>query len=89
VVQFRCESFGYSINDVQTSRDGFVAITAELTGDGSVEASIAVRPHGTCAGRISASDAHIACTVPNERSFESALKQRSADMGAIFKDPKA
>ena len=34
---------------MRVSEDGFIAVTAEFTGDGPVETRIAVGPDGTCA----------------------------------------
>ena len=81
VVRFFCAAFGRGIVGVRVSDDGYIAITAELTGDGTVEASIAVGPDGTCACRISAGDTHRACTAPDARSFEPVLKRRLAEFG--------
>ena len=42
-------------------------ITAKLSGEELVEASISVGPEGTCAYRITSSDPHLASTAPDAR----------------------
>ena len=86
VVRYFCATFGGGIAGLQVSDDGFMAMTAELTGDGPVEASIAVGPDGTCVCRISAGDTHRACTAPDARSFERVLKKRLLEVGVRCQD---
>ena len=52
VLRFLCATFGACLAGVSVSEDGFIVITAELTGDGPVETRIVVEPDGTCACRI-------------------------------------
>ena len=69
------------IADVRVGEGGFIVFTAELRGDNSIEASIAVEPDGTCAGKISAGDTHFASRSRDVRSFEQVLKNRLAEDG--------
>ena len=64
-------------------------LTAELSGDALVEASIAVGPEGACACRISVGDTHLASTAPDTRSFERILRSRLAEVGVRSEDDAA
>ena len=55
VLRFFCTAFGYGIAGVRVTEDGFIVVTAEFSAAGAVKASIAVRPEGTFACRITAS----------------------------------
>ncbi len=86
VVRYICATYGAGIAGVQVSDNGFITITVELTGDGPVEASIAVGPDGSCACRISAGDTHRASTAPDVRSFGRVLKRRLEEVGVRRRD---
>ena len=86
VVRFFCSTFGEGIAGVRVSEEGFIVVAAELAGNGLVEASIAVGPDGTCACRVSAGGAHMACTAADGRSFERVLKERLAEAGVRRRD---
>ena len=86
IVQFLCAVLGVPIADVRVSEDEFIVVTAELRGDNPIEASIAVGPDGTCAGKIAAGDTHLASTAPDVRSFEQALKNRLAEVGVYRRE---
>ena len=60
---------------------GRLPITAKLSGEELVEASIAVGPESTRACRITNSDTHLGSTAPDARSFEGVLRQRLAEVG--------
>ena len=81
IVRFFCATFGDGIAGVRVGEDGFIVITAELSGDGLVEASVVVGPEGTCACRISARGTHLATTAPDVGSFEQILQKRLAEVG--------
>ena len=83
VVGFLCATFGCGVGGVQVGEDGFIVITAELSGDNLVEVSITVGPEGTCACRVSAGGAHTAATAADARSFETLLTERLAEVGVI------
>ena len=68
------------IAGVRVSEDGFIVVTAEVSA-GEVEATVAVGPEGTCACTLSAGDTHLACTAPDVRSFERAVRERLAEVG--------
>ena len=87
ILRFLCSTFGDGIAGAGVNEDGFILITAELTGDTWVEASIAVGPEGTFAGRISAGKAHLASTAGDADSFEQALKQRLGEVGVRVRGP--
>ena len=89
IVRFFCSTFGDAIAGVRVSEESHVVITAELAGNGLVEATIAVGPDGTCACRISAGETHIASTAPDTRSFEQVLKERLAEVGVRGQDGAA
>ena len=81
IVRFFRSIFGEGIAGVRVDENSFIVITAELSGDDLVEASIAVGPEGTCACRISTGDTHLASTAPDARSFEQVLTERLAEVG--------
>ena len=81
VVRFLCSTFGDGIADVSVSDEQFIVITAVLAGDVPVEATIAIVSDGTCAGKISAGDTHLARTAPDAPSFERVLPERIAGVG--------
>ena len=81
VVRFVCTAFGCGIAGMRVSEDGFIAVTAELAGNGRVEANISVGPEGTFACTVSAGDTHLASTAPDVRSFERVLKEHLAEVG--------
>ena len=66
---------------VGVNEGGFVVITAELLGDGPVDASIAVGPEGTFACSISTGDTHLASTATDAQSFEQVLTDRLTQLG--------
>ena len=80
VVRFFCSTFGDGIASVGVNDDGFVVITAELSGVELVDASIVVGPEGTCACKISAGVQHLASTAPHPHSFKQILKKRLAEV---------
>ena len=81
VLHFFCSTFGDGIARVRVDDNGFNVITAELSGDGPVEATIAVGPEGTFACRITMGSRHLASTAPDAPTFESVLKRRLAEVG--------
>ena len=81
LLRFLHAEFGCAIAGMRVSEDGFIVVTAKLTGNGPVEASIAVGPDGTCACTVSAGDTHLASTARDVRSFERVLKERLAEVG--------
>ncbi len=83
VVRFLCATFGCGVDGVQVGEDGFIVVTAELSGDSLVEVSITVGPDGSCAGRVSAGGAHTAATAADARSFETLLTERLAEVGVV------
>ena len=89
IVRFICSTFGDGIAGVRVGEDGFIVITAELSGDGLVEASVVVGPEGTCACRISARGTHLATTAPDVGSFEQILKKRLAEVGVHGRDAES
>ena len=89
IVRFFCATFGDRITGVRVSEDGFVVITAELAGNGPVEASITVGPDGAAACMISAGGGHFASTAPDARSFEEVLKERLAEVGVRGQDSES
>ena len=89
VVRFLCSTFGDRIVGVRVNEEGLVVLTAELSGDEPVEASIAVGPEGACACRISAADTHLATTAPDVQSFERVLRSRLAEVGVRGADAAA
>ena len=86
IVRFFCSAFGDGLAGVRVSDDNSIVITGALPGNGSVEASIPVRPDGNCARKISAGDMQLASTAPGSRSFERILKSRLADIGVHGQD---
>ena len=58
-----------------------MVVTAELAGNGPVEATVAVGPDGTCACTVSAGERHLASTAPDVRSFERVVRERLAEVG--------
>ena len=80
-LRFLHAALGCAIAGMRVNEDGFIVVTAELAGNRAVEASIAVGPEGTYACTVSAGDTHLACTAPDVRSFERALKERLAELG--------
>ncbi len=80
VVRFLHAEFDCAIAGVRVSEDGFIVVTAELSA-GEVEATVTVGPEGTCACTVSAGDTHLACTAPDVRSFERAVRERLAEVG--------
>lgn len=66
---------------MRVNEDGFIVVAAGFSA--GVEASIAVGPEGTCARTVSAGDTHLACTAPDVRSFERALRERLAEVGVL------
>ena len=89
IVRFFCSTFGDGITGARVSEESHIVVTAELAGDGPVEASIAVGPDGTCACRVSAGDTHVASTAPDVRSFEQVLTERLAEVGVSGQDGAA
>ena len=89
VVRFLCSTFGDAVASVGVNEDGFIVITAELSGNEIVEASIAVGPDGTYACRISAGDTHLASTAPDAPSFVQVLTSRLAEVGVCGRDGAA
>ena len=81
VVRFLCSTFGDRVAGVRVNEEGLVVLTAALSGDEQVEASIAVGPDGACAYRISAGETHLASTAPDAQSFERMLRSRLAEVG--------
>ena len=81
IVRFLSAAFGAAIVAVRVSEDGFIVVTAELSGNGPVEAGITVGPDGTCACRLGAGGGHLASTAPDARSFEQVLRERLAEVG--------
>ena len=89
LVWFFCATFGRSIAGVQVRDDGFIAITAEFSGDVVVKATTVVGPDGTCACRISAGATHLAATAPDARSFQDVLRKRLTEVGVHGDDGDA
>ena len=81
IVRFFCSDFGDGLAGVRVSGDNSIVITATPPGDGPVETSIAVKPEGSCACRMSAGDRHLASTAPDAHSFERILKSPPAAFG--------
>ena len=66
-----CSACGDGLASVRGSDDNWIVVTAALSGDDPVAASIAVGPEGNCACRTSAGDTHLASAAPDARSFDS------------------
>ena len=81
LLRFLHAEFDCAVAGVRVSGDGFIVVTAELAGNGPVEATVAVGPDGTCACTVSAGERHLASTAPDVRSFERALRERLAEVG--------
>ena len=81
LLRFLCTSLGCTIAGMRVSEDGFIVVTTELPALAVVEASIAVGPEGSFACTVSAGDTHLACTAPDLRAFERALKERLTEVG--------
>ena len=81
VLRFLCTAFGCAIAGMRVNEDGFIVATAELSAAGTVQASVAMGPEGTCACTVSAGDTHLACTASDVRSFERVLAERLAEVG--------
>ena len=79
LLRFLSAAQGGRVAGGRVNEDGFIVVTAELSA--VVEASIAVAPKGSFACTVSASDTHLACTAPDLRCFERALKERLAEVG--------
>ena len=86
VVRFLCTAFDCRIAGVHVSEDGFIVVTAELTGDGPVETGIVVEPDGAYACRISSGDTHLASTAPDPLAFERVVESRLAEVGVRGQD---
>ena len=83
VVRFFCSTFPDGIVGVRVSKENFIVITAEFSGDDLIETSIAVGPEGTCACKMSVGETHLASAAPDVQSFERVLKDRLAEMGVL------
>ena len=81
VVCFLYSTFRAGIAGLRVSEDSFIVITAELSGNDRVRASIVAGPEGTCACRISTGDTHLASTASDARLFEQVLKNRLSAVG--------
>ena len=97
VVRFLCATLDGAIAGVRVTEDGFIAITAQLAGDGPVETRIAVGPDGTCACTIRSGETLLASessptayrfrlTAPDPWAFERVLKSRLAEVGVHGED---
>ena len=81
VVWFLCTALDCRIAGMRVNEDGFIVVTAELTGNGPVETRIVVGPDGTCACGISSGDTHLGATALDGRAFEQVLRERLVEVG--------
>ncbi|MYK89511.1 MAG: hypothetical protein F4018_14900 [Acidobacteria bacterium] len=81
VVRFFCSTYASTIAGVRVNEDSFIVITADVSGDEPVAATIAVGPDGTCACKVSTVGDHCASAAPDVRAFEQVLASRLAEVG--------
>ena len=81
VVRFFCSTYGGAVAGVRVNEEGFIVITAEVSGNDPVEMTIAVGPDGTCACKTSTAGGQRASAAPDVRAFEPVLASRLAEAG--------
>ena len=80
-MRFFCSTYSGGIAGVRVNEDGFIVITAGVSGDGLSAATTAVGPDGTCACKVSTAAGHRASAAPDVRAFEQLLASRLAEAG--------
>ena len=81
VVRLFCSTYGGAVAGVRVNEESFIVITAEASGNESVEVTIAVGPDGTCACKVSTAGGERASVAPDVRGFERVLANRLAEAG--------
>lgn len=76
IVRLVCATVVDGIAGVQVGEESFIVLTAELRGRTGRGGDRRLGRRGRCACRTSASESHVAATVPDATAFERTLRDR-------------